>query len=202
MDEAFKSRIHYKIYYPELTLEQTLDIWKLNMQRVRRIEGEMAKVEKRQPLFIDEDQLIGFAVHQFHEGNRDKRRPSRWNGRQIRNAFQVARSLAYYDHGIRQEQQQVPVGPPRLDVHYFETMHEIAASFENYRTATSGGMTDGEIALEAGYRDDKYRDGLTEDLQAVYRNDHLRANAGAADIVADESDPNNTSDMALRPPSL
>ncbi|KAH6716389.1 P-loop containing nucleoside triphosphate hydrolase protein, partial [Leptodontidium sp. MPI-SDFR-AT-0119] len=38
LDEAFKSRIHYKIYYPDLTLEQTLDIWKLNINRVRRIE--------------------------------------------------------------------------------------------------------------------------------------------------------------------
>ena len=38
LDEAFKSRIHYKIYYPDLTIEQTVDIWKLNIHRVRRIE--------------------------------------------------------------------------------------------------------------------------------------------------------------------
>ncbi|KAH8588536.1 P-loop containing nucleoside triphosphate hydrolase protein, partial [Bisporella sp. PMI_857] len=40
LDEAFKSRIHYKIYYPDLTLEQTLDTWKLNINRVRRIEEQ------------------------------------------------------------------------------------------------------------------------------------------------------------------
>ena len=40
LDEAFKSRIHYKIHYPDLTPEQILDIWKLNTSRVPGIEEQ------------------------------------------------------------------------------------------------------------------------------------------------------------------
>jgi hypothetical protein len=210
LDEAFKSRIHYKIYYPDLTLEQTIDIWKLNIHRVRRIEEELAKVENRGSLLINEDELIAFAKHRFVEGGSNKRGHGRWNGRQIRNAFQVACSLAYYEHGIREDQRQArqqsavntnvtgPVtardsllDPPTLSVRHFEMMHEITASFENYRTAIHGGTTDADLALEAEYRHDGYRDSLTEDMQAEYRDDHLRATATTGgDQVADEIDYN------------
>jgi len=207
LDEAFKSRIHYKIYYPDLTLEQTLDIWKLNIQRVRKIEQELAKVENRSSLLINEDELIAFAKQRFLESGNNKR-GGRWNGRQIRNAFQVARSLAYYEHGIREDERRTrqpslsntnvssPVtakdslpGPPILSVRHFKMMHEITASFENYRTAVHGGTTDADLALEAEYRHDGFRDSLTEGMQAEYRDDHLRAAAAAGgDENADDID--------------
>ncbi|KAE9379766.1 hypothetical protein N431DRAFT_326255 [Stipitochalara longipes BDJ] len=216
LDEAFKSRIHYKIYYPDLTLEQTLDIWKLNIQRVRKIEEELAKVENRGSLLINEDELIGFAKHRFLEAGSSKRGHGRWNGRQIRNAFQVACSLAYYEYGMREDERQAhqqsavnsnitgPItardsllGPPTLSVRHFEMMHEITASFENYRTAVHGGTTDADLALEAEYRHDGYRDSLTEGMQAEYRDDHLRAaSAAGGDEVADQID-YNTADAAL-----
>jgi hypothetical protein len=217
LDEAFKSRIHYKIYYPDLTLEQTLDIWKLNIHRVRRIEEELAKVENRGSLLINEDELIAFAKQRFLESGSNRRGNGRWNGRQIRNAFQVACSLAYYEHGIREDERQGakqstvnanvagPVtardslpGPPTLSVRHFEMMHEITASFDNYRTAVHGGTTDADLALEAEYRHDGYRDSLTEGLQAEYRDDHLRAAAATGgDEVADEID-YNTGDAARK----
>jgi hypothetical protein len=206
LDEAFKSRIHFKIYYPDLSLEQTLDIWKLNIHRVRRIEKELAKVENREPLLINENELIAFARNRFRDGGVNRRGHGRWNGRQIRNAFQVACSLAYYEYGNREEEQRArrrsssntnatcPVkardslsGPPNLSVRHFETMHEITASFENYRTAVHGGTTDADLALEAESRHDGYRDSLTEGMQAEYRDDHLRAAAGT-DEGADGSD--------------
>ncbi|KFA78598.1 hypothetical protein S40288_06974 [Stachybotrys chartarum IBT 40288] len=196
LDEAFKSRIHYKIYYPDLTREQALDIWKLNIDRVRAIEDQLAKAEKREPLQINERELLEFANRLFNEGVGQKR-ANRWNGRQIRNAFQVARSLAYYEHGMRKEQaardQFVATktdgveltealerisGPLVLNVHHFETMEAITASFENYRATIHGGYTDADIALEAEYRNDKYRDHVTEGLQGEYRDAHLRATPG------------------------
>ncbi|KAE8446334.1 hypothetical protein EG329_012083 [Mollisiaceae sp. DMI_Dod_QoI] len=216
LDEAFKSRIHYKIYYPDLTIEQTLDIWKLNIQRVRKIEEELAKVEKRGSLLINEDELLAFAKHRYNEGGSNRSGHGRWNGRQIRNAFQVACSLAYYEYGMREDERRArqqsavnpnitgPVtprdgflGPPTLSVHHFEMMHEITASFENYRTAVHGGTTDADIALEAEYRHDGYRDSLTEGMQAEYRDDHLRAAAAAGgDGVAAGID-YNTADAAF-----
>lgn len=216
LDEAFKSRIHYKIYYPDLTLEQTLDIWKLNIHRVRRIEEELAKVENRDSLLINENELVAFAKHRFLEGGSNRRGHGRWNGRQIRNAFQVACSLAYYEHGIREDERRArrqsvvntnatdPVkardgllDPPTLSVRHFEMMYDITASFENYRTAVHGGTTDADLALEAEYRNDGYRDSLTEDMQTEYREDHLRAAVAAGgDAVADGID-YNTADAAL-----
>lgn len=212
LDEAFKSRIHYKIYYPNLTLEQTLDIWKLNIHRVRKIEDELAKVENRDSLLINEDELIAFAKQRFQEAGSNRHGDGRWNGRQIRNAFQVACSLAYYEHGIREDERRARqqsavnstanvtglvgaryglLGPPTLSVHHFEMMHKITASFENYRTAVHGGTTDTDLALEAEYRHDGYQDSLTKGMQAEYRDNHLRAAAAAAaggNEFADEID--------------
>jgi len=119
LDEAFKCRIHYKIYYPELSLEQSLDIWKLNIQRVHQIEKEMSKTENRPPFSIDEVDLLDFAKYHFKQGS------ARWDGRQIRNAFQVALSLAY------QESREEIIGsvkPPVLSVKHFEIMHAMARS--------------------------------------------------------------------------
>lgn len=217
LDEAFKSRIHYKIYYPDLTIEQTLDIWKLNIQRVRRIEEELAKVENRDSLVINENELINFARQRFLDGS-NRRGHGHWNGRQIRNAFQVACSLAYYDYSIREDERRVrrqstanntnATGPfrardslsvaPTLSVRHFETMHEITASFENYRTAVHGGTTDADLALEAESRNDGYRDNLTEGMQAEYRDEHLRAAAAAGgDGVTTEIDEYNAPDAGV-----
>ncbi|KAH8892612.1 hypothetical protein GQ53DRAFT_685976, partial [Thozetella sp. PMI_491] len=176
LDEAFKSRIHYKIYYPDLTVEQTLDIWKLNIDRLRAVEEQLAKVENREPLRIHDKELLEFAKKIFEDSGQ-KRGIGRWNGRQIRNAFQVARSLAYYEHGMQEGQPfQSPlgadasgapyppgagstaIGPPVLDVRHFEMMHAITAQFEYYRATVHGGATDHELALDSEYRNDRYRD--------------------------------------------
>lgn len=219
LDEAFKSRIHFKIYYPDLTEEQTLDIWKLNIQRVSRMEEELAKLENREPLQVHENELLAFAKQIFIAGEKQRRGTGRWNGRQIRNAFQVARSLAYYEQGMREERQRQAarnssapgpaetrdgsLGPPVLEVRHFKTMYDITASFENYRTAVHGGITDADIALEAEYRYDKYRDAMTERLKAEYRDEYLNAVApasggGAADETgADTGDVAGTATVAM-----
>jgi hypothetical protein len=47
-------------------------------------------------------------------------------------------------------------------------MHEITALFEDYCIAVHGGTTDADLALEAEYWYNSYRDSLTEDMQAEY----------------------------------
>ncbi|KAM7213569.1 hypothetical protein V8F06_011066 [Rhypophila decipiens] len=187
LDEAFKSRIHYKIYYPNLSLEQTMDIWKLNIKRTHQIEAELCKAENRLPLLIKEAELLDFAQSHFEQGV-SLGKGGHWNGRQIRNAFQVARSLAYYEHGIREEQMLSeaaagnrdegvmlsPYKPPVLDVSHFTTMHTITESFEKYCNATRGGYSDSETALENEYRHDRFKDPLTEGLQNRYREEFYR----------------------------
>lgn len=171
LDEAFKSRIHYKIYYPPLTKDQTLDIWRLNIQRLRQI-NEQSK-EKR-PLEIFDASLLSFADLQYEESNR--RRAGCWNGRQIRNAFQVARSLAYYDaltdaDVATDASSSEPARPASLDVKYFHMMHEITESFDHYMLEVFSGMNDGELALELEHRADHWR-GSRSHRSAQARDDH------------------------------
>jgi hypothetical protein len=154
LDEAFKSRIHYKIYYPRLTKDQTLNIWKLNIQRLRHI-NELS--EEKRPLEIFDTKVLDFAELQFDDS--DRRGTGQWNGRQIRNAFQVARSLAYYDALTEADQlkdsgSNEPARPAVLDVKYFSMMHEITESFDHYMLEVFSGMNDGDLALEMEHRAD------------------------------------------------
>lgn len=156
LDEAFKSRIHYKIYYPPLTKEQTLEIWSLNIDRLRHIDKV---TKKKRPLEIVDDDILGFADFQFEDSK--QKGAGRWNGRQIRNAFQVARSLAYYD-ALNDADQKIEVGSNSpipsivLDTKYFRMMHEITESFDRYMLEVFGGMNDGDLALEMEHRADHY----------------------------------------------
>ncbi|KKY27634.1 putative aaa family atpase [Phaeomoniella chlamydospora] len=156
LDEAFKSRIHYKIYYPPLTKDQALDIWKLNIQRLRHI-SEQSK-EKR-PLQIFDTDVLDFAEIQFDDCHR--RGIGQWNGRQIRNAFQVARSLAYYDaltegDQMRDTDTNKPDRAAVLDVKYFRMMHDITESFDHYMLEVFSGMNDRDLALEMEHRADHW----------------------------------------------
>ncbi|CAN8105976.1 unnamed protein product [Discula destructiva] len=103
VDEAFRSRIHISFYYPTLKQKQTLAIFELNISRIEEIEKSKRALEvtsagghSRLPLIeIDRKSIMDFARSFW---NRNYENPSRrWNGRQIRNAFQVASSLVTMD---------------------------------------------------------------------------------------------------------
>lgn len=186
LDEAFISRIHSKILYQDLTLEQTLDIWKINIQRVRVIDDELAKTESLERLHIDEQELLNFAAFLFKQGSTRGRSHGRWNGRQIRNAFQVARSLAYYEH-----HRSGRSGPPVLGVHHFKTMHEITTSFDEYLAAVRGG-TAAELAHEAEYRYDPFENHLTRRQKNAYAEEyHKLSPQSDATLRAGETNPYN-----------
>lgn len=165
LDEAFKSRIHFSLYYPHLTREQTIDIWKLNIARVRKIEQAVAKAEEREPIQINDSELLDFA-HQMYTPAGERGGQGRWNGRQIRNAFQVALSLAYHDHRLQPKDRR---SPPSLTVRHFDTISELTTSFDNYLTTVHGGHTDAALALESEVRNDNYRDALTHPWETEYR---------------------------------
>ncbi|KAJ4355135.1 hypothetical protein N0V95_003217 [Ascochyta clinopodiicola] len=85
-DEAFKSRIHLHLYYPALNRDQTLAIWKMNLDRViNRKQGRVV---------ADEQEVLRFAEAHFKHHEKSN---TRWNGRQIRNAFQTALAMAEYE---------------------------------------------------------------------------------------------------------
>lgn len=69
----------------------------------------------------------------------------RWNGRQIRNAFQTAASLARYEHNLK------PHRGLFLGAHHFKTVEEATVEFEAYRQEMYGKL-ETEIVAERGER--------------------------------------------------
>ncbi|KAK3325069.1 aaa family ATPase [Apodospora peruviana] len=145
IDEAFKSRIHLKLYYPSLTLNQTMEIWEMNIERLEKIEQErcVATNGKAEPLKIMKKAILRFAEEKFAS-----QKGTRWNGRQIRNAFQVASSLAHYDSRKHDKS-------PRLTVSHFDMIHSVTEDFDMFMHETIG-KTDAEQAFERGDRADHW----------------------------------------------
>ncbi|KAM7205977.1 putative aaa family atpase [Rhypophila sp. PSN 637] len=157
LDEAFRSRIHYSVLYPLLSAQQALDIWKINLDRLRTIDAEHQHKAGRKPMEIDSDQIIRFAErHLFHDRKREKA-TQWWNGRQIRNIFQVARSLAYADAAAEADRLRA-IGstktppPPRLKLKYFDMMDQVTVEFEDYLKEVYCGQTASDLAKETEHR--------------------------------------------------
>ncbi|KAL6700579.1 NACHT domain-containing protein [Trichoderma pleuroticola] len=93
IDEAFKSRVHMSLYYPELSKEQYRNIFELNIKRVQQIEAENEKMGESS-LSVDAESILKWCERHFESTNDEV---GRWNGRQIKNAFQIGASLAHYD---------------------------------------------------------------------------------------------------------
>ena len=126
-DEAFRSRIHMTLYYPLLDEDQTKRIWTMNLRRIlKRKEGKLE---------ASEDELLNFAIDHFRHNQAGK---TRWNGRQIRNAFQTAAALAEFEaHSNRKKEAsetpstETPV-IAKLQVKHFKLVADAALQFDNY----------------------------------------------------------------------
>ncbi|VUC25648.1 unnamed protein product [Clonostachys rosea] len=79
-DDSFISRVHVQIYYPELTDDQRQQIWDTFIMKLQKERGET--------ITITPD------VKEYIRGAEVK--AARLNGREIRNAFQTAVSMAEY----------------------------------------------------------------------------------------------------------
>ncbi|KAF2232372.1 P-loop containing nucleoside triphosphate hydrolase protein, partial [Viridothelium virens] len=87
-DEAFRSRIHLPLYYPNLSRAATLDMWDNCLKLLER-----QNEERDVKIQFDREQLLNFAKRHFDDTVDYE---LSWNGRQIRNAFQTAIALAEY----------------------------------------------------------------------------------------------------------
>lgn len=83
-DEAFSSRIHVSLYYPELDRDSALKIFTLNW---KLMEARFRKQGRE--LEIDKEQIAAFVSDYWRDN-----KTAHWNGRQIRNACQTALALA------------------------------------------------------------------------------------------------------------
>lgn len=78
---------------------------------------------------IDRLGIVDFALRHFEE---NRKRNTRWNGRQIRNAFQTATALAVHEAAAAQK------WPATLEVGHFETVAEASLQFDMYIAETIG----------------------------------------------------------------
>ncbi|RYP72587.1 hypothetical protein DL771_004082 [Monosporascus sp. 5C6A] len=193
LDEAFKSRIHLSLYYQPLSKDQTLGIFEVNLRKLHTIEDDKQRLQadgeptapKQPVLEIDDFSIMHYAKwhYEYHEPH------ERWNGRQIRNAFQLAYSLAYFD-----------VRRTSLD-HWDENDAEANAKNANGTAGTVAKSTlkldyqQFEMVASSIEKFDKY---LFDANAGSYMD-----NARIGGIRADDHDPNRRDGGSVyRPPSL
>ncbi|KAH7136820.1 hypothetical protein B0J13DRAFT_81180 [Dactylonectria estremocensis] len=122
-DEAFTSRIHISLYYPELNAEKTVEVFKINMEM---LEERFARKKRR--IEIDKMGVGSFASQHFAQHPH-----ARWNGRQIRNACQTALALAEFEaQGNSHEAILKPDAVVRLTVAHFNTVRNAYLEFNKY----------------------------------------------------------------------
>lgn len=137
-DEAFHSRIHLSLYYPTLNREKTLEIFKTHFRMIKKHNDE--RVHKG-------DAPIGFERKLIQKYWKLNYKVLRWNGRQIRNAFQTAMALAEYDARDSGE-------PPVITAKHFETIANASADFAKYVTDVHGAEAD-QVAMRDKNRLDR-----------------------------------------------
>lgn len=139
IDEAFKSRIHMSLYYPPLDKTQTRDIFRLNIGKLREIEAQRCSMTADKPMIIKDDDILSFASKHYED---NARLTACWNGRQIRNAFQVASSLAHYKYAdevkAAHSRGQAPPTAPVLDRTLFEKVQMSTVSFDKHMQESKG----------------------------------------------------------------
>ncbi|KAM7202928.1 hypothetical protein V8F20_004175 [Naviculisporaceae sp. PSN 640] len=109
-DDAFISRVHVQLYYPEFTDEQRTLVWKTFTDKLARERGDYIRLN------IDAKEYIRGA----------EMRAVQWNGREIRNALQTAVALAEYD-AEKDEEGKILV----TDTH-LKAVVELSRDFKDY----------------------------------------------------------------------
>ncbi|KKZ65013.1 hypothetical protein EMCG_09093 [[Emmonsia] crescens] len=145
-DEAFRSRIHMSLYYPKLDEISTKEIWEKNLQHIKKSGHDIE---------IEEDKIRRFANKHWLE---NKYKPSRrWNGRQIKNAFQTALALANWD--FREGKHGAKLDRPLVKAAHFNRIAQTSAHFDDYISNIHGIQeedTYGILAEREEVRKDNY----------------------------------------------
>ncbi|KAF2096574.1 P-loop containing nucleoside triphosphate hydrolase protein [Rhizodiscina lignyota] len=130
IDDAFRSRLHLTLYYPPLGRSQTKKIWRTNFKRLEVINAEREKYD-RPRIEFDDKRIIRWADKYFEE--------LKWNGRQIRNAFQTAVALAEF--AVKKSERNEESSATKslvMSVKDFRTIAEASIQFNEYLLETHG----------------------------------------------------------------
>lgn len=139
IDNAFKSRIHMSLYYPPLDKTQTREIFRLNVAKLREIETQRQELTGEPGLQVIEADILDFAAKHYED---NARLTGCWNGRQIRNAFQIASSLAHHMYNeqveLAKSRGEGPPAAPVLDRTLFEKVQMSTQSFDRHMKGIGG----------------------------------------------------------------
>ncbi|UKZ63507.1 uncharacterized protein TrAtP1_004734 [Trichoderma atroviride] len=157
MDEAFKSRIHVSLYYEPLTLAQTEKIFEVNIEKLKRMELEREQKLagtgiRHQKLIINRDSIMNWARNYYKQAQITSE-SAQWNGRQIRNAFQIASSLARYDTAKSALEKGKMPGPV-LNRKQFEMVADTINKFDQYMQFATGKADSDHARIEGTRADD------------------------------------------------
>jgi hypothetical protein len=145
LDEAVKSRVHLNLKYESLNLDQTMEIFELNIERLEEIEAQRSKAKGHRKLVVVKSDVLEFAETYFNKYE-NSNGMGRWNGRQIRNAFLISSSLAHYEGETQPELQK------QLRSSHFHLVDETTMLYDQFRSNVLGG-TDDAVAYDRMERD-------------------------------------------------
>ena len=144
-------------------------------------------------------------VDDHWERNR-KKLTRRWNGRQIKNAFQTAIALATWD--FKEDKETTDLRRPELTGRHFRIVSQTSAHFDNYLSKVHDlddqEDTFGTLAQREGLRADEVRDSWRRDSSALKsgaRRNVTRGNArNMSEVSEDEEevDPFDDEDERVR----
>jgi len=157
IDPAISSRIHIILHYRRLGRVEIENIFRLNIKRLEEAEQQQHEESGEPALFIVEDDVLRFAADHCKKHPNGK---GAWNGRQIRNAFVTAASLARYEAeamSLKGSNFQ-----PQLRYFHFQEVEKLINEYNRFRANVLGG-DDSRRARLNEERDDDY-DWDEEDL--------------------------------------
>ncbi|RYC61934.1 hypothetical protein CHU98_g4282 [Xylaria longipes] len=119
-DDAFISRIHVVIHYPDLGTAEQKKIWNQFFDKLEDERGDTMEVPKKTKRYVLEEMSA-----------------YKWNGREIRNAFQTAVALAEYRFLTRPNKEEGEIAV--LEESDFKQVCDMTVQFKTYLTDVNNG---------------------------------------------------------------
>ncbi|KAG8157941.1 hypothetical protein KVR01_012213 [Diaporthe batatas] len=139
-DDAFISRVHIQLYYRDFTDGERQRVWQTFIDKLHNdnTDAESGKLYMR----------VSLPAQEYIEG--EQIRAIKWNGREIRNAFQTAVALAEHE-GRRDKEGTILVTDRHL-----KSVLALSKDFKNYLTELHQGHDEGERARRRQERLDSF----------------------------------------------
>ncbi|KAI9863117.1 MAG: hypothetical protein M1813_003937 [Trichoglossum hirsutum] len=182
-DEAFKSRIHVSLQYPKLDKVSAMRVWENHIRRAKR------------RYHVEEKKVMKLARQTFDTMS--------WNGRQIKNAFQVVISLAEFDalKNPRPIETSETAEPEKVELRlkWFKKVMDASTDFNEYIQKLYGN-TEEDRAMTSKHRNDRFESFTFEQNEPPAKQAPPQRTASSdSDSDSDSDDSSSDSDSDVGP---